>query len=350
MLKGAAFDVFNSVRKGVNDDEIIRKLIIKSGSSEIVTKAFVDDLKNQFNKFIDPQNRSFLPSNLEIWNDFSFRPFSVKTYQINTLSFSISYGSEDLFKQINPLIDHLSLENNKNTSNNLEIYENNGVLFLRENSIIIEYFETQHIHFLKGALLKKITGLAYSIHEENWMASLHASAITDGKSAILFSAKPGNGKSTIAALMQTEGYSLLSDDFILIDNKSLEVCPIPLATSIKEGSLKVLSSYYSELKGLTSVKSPNNKNVYYLKPAYRESSSYPVKAIVFIKYSPEVPMILESPSLEESIQNLLAESWVNPNARNVKKFLNWAADMKFYRISYSSFPLVSEEIKRIFQS
>ena len=80
-----------------------------------------------------------------------------------------------------------------------------------------------------------------------YVAALHASAISDTKSTILFSAQAGSGKTTISSLLRASGLRLISDDFVPIDGITGLVFPFPTAVSVKEGSIPVLSPYYPSL-------------------------------------------------------------------------------------------------------
>ena len=85
--------------------------------------------------------------------------------------------------------------------------------------------------------------------DADWLMTVHASAITNGKKTILFSAPPPcNGKTTIADLLQARGYKLISDAFVTIDRYSFKAYPFPIAMSVKEGSIDLLASLFPALE------------------------------------------------------------------------------------------------------
>jgi len=62
------------------------------------------------------------------------------------------------------------------------------------------------------------------------MTIIHGSAVSDGKSTILFTAECGGGKSTIAALLQAHGLNVIADDMVSIATKTGKIYPFPTAS------------------------------------------------------------------------------------------------------------------------
>jgi hypothetical protein len=353
-LKGPAYDVFQLMEQGEENEAIIKILKQRPESSEDEIYQFVTELRSDFEQLMNPANIQYkCPSDPGNLQTYIFEHFTEKFYLIKGISFHFVYGNREIFQQFDPALSHLSMDNKEKTDFIIEIFSSGNLLVFRLNGRLIEHFDSNHIHFLQGAVLKKLAGLLYNIPDDDWMASLHASAISNGKSAILFSAKPGNGKSTVAALLQARGYLLLSDDFITLDNRKEHVWQMPLAISVKEGSLKLLSNEYPRLKESSTQSTPAGKHVNYLSPKTNsaiKASSFPVKYIIFIKYSPEITFLCEKIKKEEAIMNLLAETWVNPNRKNVQQFLNWFEAIDCFRLTYSDQEKLFEEIKKRFQT
>ena len=105
-------------------------------------------------------------------------------------------------------------------------------------------------HLLKGMAFLQILNAVYEKDDKDWMAVIHASAVSNGSKTIIFTASSGSGKSTIAALLQKEGFALVSDDFVAIGSLSQHVFPFPVALSIKEGAMDILAGLYPSLKNL----------------------------------------------------------------------------------------------------
>jgi len=342
------------MQAGDSDDAVAGSLLKHAGITEAEARSFVADLRLNIAFLMDPENRPYTaPPITETILQSNVRVFATKFYRIQNLVLRVSYGSPEMQLQLDPLLSHLACDGNAAPDFSLELFSMGEFLVFRENNRLVEHFRKEHLQYLKGAVLKRIAGLVHSITEADWMATLHASAVSDGKTAILFSARPGGGKSTFAALLQANGFTLLADDFIAIDQLKSHVWPIPLASSVKEGSLVALTPWYPQLANLAPETSPTGKKGVYLPPRPSGNSfaqSFPVKAIVFIQYSPDIGLQLETPETEEALQTLLSETWVNPTKKNVESFLDWAVNMKFYRLWYSDFKAALKEITRIFES
>ena len=354
LLEEPAYEVFRRMQEGQNDHAIVKSIKKIGGIPEKEAQDFIAEIRSNNSFLMDPENRPYnTPTVPEAIHRAAFKDFETKFYRIQNLLFRVSFSSPVMKMQLHPLLSHLAVEGVEVPDFSLELISWGEFLVFRENGTVVEYFRKEHMHYLKGAVLKKIAGLLYSINETDWMATLHASAVSDGKTAILFSARPGGGKSTFAALLQANGFTLLADDFIAIDQFKSHVWPTPLASSVKEGSLAALTPWYPQLANLVPETSPTGKKGVYLPPRPSGNSfaqSFPVKAIVFIQYSPDIGLQLETPETEEALQTLLSETWVNPTKKNVESFLDWAVNMKFYRLWYSDFKAALKEITRIFES
>ncbi len=68
-------------------------------------------------------------------------------------------------------------------------------------------------------------------HQDNII--LHASCIRIGSSAIAFCGESGWGKSTLAAFFYSQGYSLVTDDCLLLENNDNVVSGTPNYTSLR---------------------------------------------------------------------------------------------------------------------
>jgi len=72
---------------------------------------------------------------------------------------------------------------------------------------------------------------------QNAFFQLHAGVMSYQNCAVVFTAKSGTGKTTLAAALLARGWSYLCDEFAMIEPKSLLVYPFPKALSIKQGGL-----------------------------------------------------------------------------------------------------------------
>jgi hypothetical protein len=352
-LKFPAYEAFKLMEEGKGNRAIIESLmqLIRTPENEI--RDFIIQLRLEFDRLMNPGNLKYKPIEFsDELKHYTFTPFRIKNYIIKGVSFQFIYENNELFQQFDSLLSHLSVDISVKTHYIFEFFTTKNVLAFRLNGKLIEHFSSDHLHYLKGAVLKKIAGLIYTVSDDEWMASFHASAVSDGKNAILFSAQPGGGKSTVAALLQSKGYLLLSDDFITMDNQKEHVWQMPYALSVKEGSVKLLSKEYPQLKVSSLQTTLSGKQVNYLPPRTNlsvKASSFPVKYIIFIQYSPDINFLLEKIEKEEAIMSLLAETWVNPQRSNVQQFLNWFEHLECIRLTYSDHEKLFEEITKRFK-
>jgi hypothetical protein len=182
------------------------------------------------------------------------------------------------------------------------------------------------------------------------MLTLHAAAVTDGTRAIVFPAKAGSGKSTLSALLHAHGFQLLSDDFLAMDFNHQKIYPLPVAATIKEGSMDVLSPFYPELRQIPVEHAYTGKQVRYL-PVNRKFNSnegYLAKHFVFITYLPDSPCLFNQVPKKLALQSLLEETWVNPTPSSVKEFFKWFDKTKFFELKYSETSDAIEVVSKLF--
>jgi hypothetical protein len=187
--------------------------------------------------------------------------------------------------------------------------------------------------------------------DADWLMTVHASAITNGKKTILFSAPPNHGKTTIAALLQAQGYKLISDDFVPIDRNSFHAYPFPIAMSVKQSSMDLLASLYPALE---------QKQLNYISPEksvrYLESNDsfdvandvYPVHEFIFIEYNKSVDFKWEKLDPLKAMKLLLDQAWVAPNIGNAEILFDRILQTSFIKLTYSNNQKALEAITNLF--
>jgi hypothetical protein len=349
-----AYEVFSLYSEGKGVNEIINDFKDKYGLNLSEGKKFVEDIIERTEAYCNPDNAPY--KSPELVNDFkniTFEIFSENHYHIGDKSITFHYGTDWLMNCFHPFIVHLE-ETTLSTRDFLfEVFEHSGLLVVRCNGEIVEVFRPKDLNYLRGCVWQKLYGVLYDLNEEDWMITLHASGISNGKSSIIFPAQAGSGKSTLAALLQSNNFTIISDDFITIDRKFGFSYRLPAAISIKEGSVKILSQYYPELNDIVSQKASTAKIVRYL-PLKNNldgtENKFPVKAFVFVNYSPDEPFTISKVGKKEALKALLAETWVNPDPENVVEFFNWIDDKEFYRLKYSDNVDAVQCISKLFSS
>jgi hypothetical protein len=279
----------------------------------------------------------------------TFRPFSTHHYRINGKYLSFRYETELHELIIHPLLKHLGTETESSEFIQFEISGVQDKFLLRVNNQIQGIWNEDETHLLKGKVFQQILNVAYDKRDDDWMAIIHASAVTNGAKTIVFAAAPGKGKSTIAALLHRHGYRLVSDDFVPIESESLNAYPFQIALSVKEGSRELLSGLYSELREESVLQlSMTNKKVQYLSIEV-ESVPAPVHEVVFINYNASVDFKMNKLEKAEALRMLLDETWTSSTSKNAGRFLDWYEGINCYQLTYSNTEKALNAVSGLFE-
>jgi hypothetical protein len=194
------------------------------------------------------------------------------------------------------------------------------------------------------------------IHDKtdaDWLMTVHASAITNGKKTILFSAPPNRGKTTIAALLQSRGYQLISDDFVPIDRNFFRAYPFPIAMSVKQTSTDLLASFFPSLEQKPLNYISSEKSVRYL-PAIDNTDVIncilPVHEFIFIEYNKSVDFKWEKLDPLKAIMLLLDQAWIAPNNGNAEILFDQFMKNSFYQLTYSDNEKALNTITNLFNN
>ena len=130
---------------------------------------------------------------------------------------------------------------------------------------------------IKAFLFSSVFG-ALLIQRDNLV--LHGNALTKNKKLIICLGKSGVGKSTISYILMKNGWELISDDLVLINNNSQVSIGIQ-RIKLWENTLKILNIKNSRLKKVRP-----NINKYFIKKSdlTLAKKTYPISAI-YILYS-----------------------------------------------------------------
>ena len=303
------------------------------------------------NEPISVQNKtSQIPTDL---NSLTFTPYSIHHYRLGNQLISFSYETRIFEYYIHPLICHLEASIVNSESPIFELFAWRGSVVFRFNGIVKGVWNPDETNFVKGSIFMSLINVMYQKTDDDWLMTVHASAITNGKKTILFSAAPGNGKTTMAALLQTKGYQLISDDFVPIDRKSLNAFPFPIAMSVKEGSMDLLVSHFPELgkKPLNYIS--QEKSVRYLasneNPDFAKNI-FPVQEFIFIKYDKTIDFVMEKLDPFKAISLLLDQTWVTPVKGNPTILFDLILQKSFYQLTYSNNQKALDAITNLFEN
>ena len=346
-----AYNVIKMIAEGQTSDEIVKWCCKSYQLPKNKAGKFVEEIA----KLIDIENNNAnskqqaFDSSISIPTKFA----SQKKYLIKGSTYLVEYGTEHTEFLVHPKIAHLEVVANRTADHQFQVYQHKGSTVLRVNGKVIGQWDRENSNYFTGKFSMELLNLIYGKDESDWMGVFHASAITKGGQCVLFLGDSGSGKSTISALLMANGYDLLADDFVPVGAVSCEVFFFPVAISVKKNALDHLIPIYPQLASAKEFYYAGlDKTVRYLPPNHyfeNQSSRYPCKALVFVKYMKGSGLTMEKMTQDVAFQHLVPDSWVSPLLENATRFLDWFLGLTCYQLTYSDNELMLKTIDKLFR-
>jgi len=280
-------------------------------------------------------------------------PAVSKYYQIKNTCFKVDFQTENLAFLIHPKFEHLEVKGISKHNHHFEVFLNDRKIVFKTDGDYVGTWSADEIHYFQGKFSMKLVEKLYQKPERDWIGVFHASALSDGKKNMMFLGDSGNGKSTLAALLVAQGYTLFADDFVPVEAKSKQIYYFPAAISIKEKALEVLNPIFPKLKKTPQIDLAYiNKSVRYLvaSPLKEKAVSHlPCKTLVFVKYQKNSGLKIEEIEKEDAFQKLIPDSWLSPLPKNAQQFLDWFEKLTCYSLTYSDNELMYQTVKKLYQ-
>ena len=351
-LEEPAWFVFRKTVKRHKAETIAHECSHRYGLSYNECLQFVNDIRSnikQMNKYVEiaDQDETY-PDKLKTKK---FKIFSTRRYQITENIIELSVENQRFESYLHPLIGYLETDNTNKKISLFELFEYEGKSVFRLNGEVKGIWTRDETNRLIGFLYMSLINEMYGKTDDFWLMTVHAAALTNGRKTILIPAESGSGKTTMAAMLQNHGYQLISDDFVPIDRHLFRAWPFPIAMSVKQGAMDVLSQIYPDLEKNPIKLTSSKKNVRYLTPYYNPEFSelaFPIKEVVSIKYDPLVEFEFKKADKLKSIKLLLDQSWILPNAGNAGAFLDQVSQWSFSQLTYSNTEKALEAISKLF--
>lgn len=277
--------------------------------------------------------------------------YSTKHYRIQNRNFRFNYFSSELETLLHPgLAAFQSSETEAETACRFDLYASGEMYYLRLNNRDgWKCPRSNPEHFL-GLFKLKLMNCLYQTNDAHWMGAVHASAVSNGNGAVLFAAASGSGKSTFAAILQSKGFRVLSDDFSPLALHTQKVVPFPEGISVKNRSLKALQQWYPELKTYGSRLPESNREIFLPLNDSHLAKPEPVKAIVFLKYDESCPFEFKAVPNLDAMDRFLQDMWLNPTAEVAQQFLDWYFKIPCYTLRYSDAEQAVEQVSGLLQN
>jgi hypothetical protein len=363
-FKEPAWFIYSLIEKKTAESKIKDQLINRYELPETEAKRFLQEVIEGIRVSEIPSG-NLPPGETENseYNSYIFNRRTTRHYIMNNRHISITYGSALLEYYIHRPLSHLEAKTGKKGAAQFELFEISD----DKNRYVLRYNKTgappakvySEPGMLKHKLYTEITSCIYGVPPEEWMSFIHASAITNGKEAILLSSSSGSGKSTMAAMLQSEmaikmghGQFFMSDDFVPVDAKEKKVHVFPAALSVKEGSFSVISQFYDPAADADSGFSQlASRQIRYLRPRFQDNiyQPRPVKAIVFLKRDEDISFKMEKLQITSALSLFHQEAWVSHNPGHAQAFIDWFVTLNCYRLEYSDNIKAIEAISDLFK-
>lgn len=353
-LEEPAWFVLRKTAQRHKTETIAHEFAYRYSVSQKKSLAFVEGIRLEIKRMNLPDPSSTSQSNFySIPGGYTFSPYSVRFYQIGIKLIKLVFETPHLENYIHPLIGHLETNAPNAETALFELFVRDEKIVFRYNGEIKGAWKKDESHLVKGLIFMFLINVMYEKTKEDWLMTVHASAISNGRKTILFSAPPNHGKTTFAALLQNCGFQLISDDFVPIEKHSFCAYPFPIAMSVKQSSTELLTPIFPALKQKTLNYISPEKSVRFLPPEVNPDFTknvFPVKEFVFIKYDKNVDLAWEKLDPLKGLKLLLDQAWVSPGKNNAEIFLEQLPLRSFYQLTYSDNEKALETITHLFEN
>jgi hypothetical protein len=260
------------------------------------------------------------------------------SYQLLDTRFEVLFPGSAEASRAHPAMAHLEAGSPGPAHVQLQIEREGSGHVLREDGVRVEACSALDglTPMLKGAIWR------IAVNRHRFFMEIHAGAVYDGSSCIVLPGAPGSGKTTLTAALAAAGFGYLSDEVVLLEEGSLELRPVPLALTVKRGSLDLLADLYPGLRAHPAHQRQDGRVVRYVPPpkaARLPDAPLPVGAVVFPRVADETA--LRPLGRVEALQRMLDECLVVPerlSAGKVRRLVRWMRDLHCYEMSLASLP------------
>ncbi|MCX7548850.1 hypothetical protein OS188_12895 [Xanthomarina sp. F1114] len=264
-------------------------------------------------------------------------PFISIFYNFNGVIIQVCYQSENEQRLIHPQFSYLEIEAPQiNADCVFHISSSNHLLHLFKSNHFLESYSTQAYHLLQGKFAIELLCTLTQTKESDWLASFHASTISNNSEAVMLIGESGKGKSTLSAILMDYGFNLLTDDLSPMLAKTQQIHHFPSAISIKKNAFSLIDSLSERIKYRT-FQSPNSHKglLKYVTPVNSDIKPLPCSKIVLVNYEADSEASLDTLPIEEALNALIPDSWISPHPEHVRIFMDWLDSCSFYKLTYS---------------
>jgi len=209
-------------------------------------------------------------------------------------------------RELDPVFGHFYADRDGARAR-LSIIEHAGqLLFYLERRLVLVCGPEGLVANLKAV----VTDLYVDAVEDGFLT--HGALLLNGDQALLLSAAPGAGKSTLALALAAAGWGYGGDDIVRI-NPEGAARGVPFAAAVKSGGAPLLRGMWPALERLPEWVRTDGQRARYLLPPARSLAPRPLSVVVTLARRPEAQVLVEpiSPveALEAVVHGAYARRW-----------------------------------------
>lgn len=350
-LQEPAFRILEDWVHQFSESQIIRNCALQFELTLDEAQRFVREVTGKLQSLVCPMMDDKMASDaLQALPLPDQEVFSTKYYRINGKYFRFRYSDPGLEGLIHPGFCYLEHQAPEGEADHcFDLFFSGDQVFLQTDGSSTRQCPDSKPEQFVGLVNIQLLNCIHHAADADWMGAVHASAVTAGKGAVLFTAPSGSGKSTFAAMLMNQGYRVLSDDFSPISINQSKVFPFPEGISVKNRSLKALQAYFPSLATTGNGLPPDVREVFLPIANDTLPEASPVKAIVFLQYHPEVEVEFKKISNLEAMDRFLQQLWLPPTAQVASTFMDWYFQIPCYTLNYSDNTKAIETISNLFE-
>jgi hypothetical protein len=307
--------------------------------SKDVSRVFFSEIETLLRTFNTTENTTLSEKFKNSILDFDLdKPYISISYNFNGKIIKICYQSSLELHYIHPQFAYLEIEEPITKPDCIfYIISKNDCLLLFKNHLLLGSFNSADYHLLQGKLAIELVCELTLTNESDWLATFHASTVSNDSEAVMLIGESGKGKSTLSTILMDYGYNLLTDDFTPMLAKSLNIHSYPSAISIKKKAFDLIASLSERIQYYT-FQSPNSRKglLKYVTPINEINKPLPCSTIVLVNYVQDAEASLDALGIDEALNALIPDSWISPLPEHAQAFINWLKTCHFYKLTYSN--------------
>lgn len=222
---------------------------------------------------------------------------------------------------------------------------------LTEGNRVIDRCSAMHavVPMVKAAIVR------VAIDRASAFAIVHAAAVCGDGSAVVLPGPAGTGKSTLAASLMLDGWTLAADDITILGHDTpFHVRLLPTALCLKTASWPAVAARAPEVDRLTVHRRADGQSVRYLPPrgagpGAANAASMAVGLIAFPQYRADAPLKVRRLNVSEAIDRLLPQFYPVSNrfeGETMERLIGFIKQVEAIDLCYGDVEAAAEAVRR----